>query len=329
MADSEGQRDPVTEIRSRISWKIVPVVAMTIGIFYVLIGQLEDVREFAEAIRGGRWSGMAAAVGLLAANQLLAAWRFQVVIKAIGHEISLGRSFQVLFAVWPVALIVPSRANDFVRALALRDEVPVLSCTGSVVAERLVDIQTLAVFGMIGCGLMGAWQWFGLMAAIWIGVWSGIAVVVSSFETVVQWPFLEPFESKLRSLFHAFETLRGRPGYLAGLIGISALAWGAVMANIGVLLWVFRATLGVEVVLGFWPLAVFVGILPLTVGGMGTRDAAFAGVLTATGTAAFESGIVAATLGYGIVSFVLPAVVGIPFMLKEFWWDEESSRDEG
>lgn len=323
MTQQQPQSDPVDEIRRRLSWKIIPVVVLTVGVFWVLVGQLEDVREFREALESARWTGLAAAVGLAAVHQVVAAWRFQVVLKAVGHRIGLWRSFEVLLAVWPVALVVPSRGNDFVRALALREEVPMLACTGSVVAERLVDIQTLALLGMVGCGLMGAWEWFGVLAAIWVGVWIGIAVVATSFESVIQWPFVQRFESKLRSLFDAFEALRERPAYLAGLIGISGLSWVTGMATIGVLLWMFGVELPVEAIVAFWPLAVFVGILPLTVGGMGTRDAAFAGVLTATGTAAFESGILAATVGYGVVAFLLPAAAGIPFMLRVFWRDED------
>lgn len=96
------------------------------------------------------------------------------------------------------------------------------------------------------------------------------------------------------------------------------------MANLWLLLWIFDATIPAAAILGLWPLAVFAGMLPVTVGGIGTRDGAFLGLVALTTAGAIaESAVLAATFGYGLVLVVLPGIVGIPLMVR--WLISESS----
>lgn len=319
MNENAEKVDASDQIRGQFSWKIIPVALVTAGIMYVLVGHLGDLEEFGEAIRNAKWEWFSLAIGLMGINLLFGGWRFQVVLKAIGYKLSLRRSIEVLLAVWPFALVTPSRANDLLRALALRKRVPMLSCAGSVIAERLIDIQTLCLLGMLGCAVMGEWLWFGLLLGIWGSEWLTIIILVTAFERVLTIPFVDRFEKKLRALFHAFDALRERPKYLVRLVGISMLAWSSALTNLWLLLWIFNTPLPPEVVLGFWPLAIFVGILPMTIGGLGTRDAAFAGLLWTTGWVGAEAAVLAATFSYGLVTFILPATSGIPFMLRHLW----------
>jgi glycosyltransferase 2 family protein len=69
--------------------------------------------------------------------------------------------------------------------------------------------------------------------------------------------------------------------------------------------------------LTLWPVAILVGVLPATLGGMGTRDAAFLYLLRSRGTHATGAAILAATLAYSVVSMWSFAILGLPFMLRE------------
>ena len=78
---------------------------------------------------------------------------------------------------------------------------------------------------------------------------------------------------------------------------------------------------GVGVPLGFTaaalPVAIFVGLLPITCGGMGTRDSAIA-VLFAEFATAPQA--LAVALLYSFFGYWLLAVVGIPFVKKAIDW---------
>ena len=62
------------------------------------------------------------------------------------------------------------------------------------------------------------------------------------------------------------------------------------------------------------PLAIFVGLLPLTLSGMGTRDPAFIALFGGLGVAAEVS--LGVGLLYSLYGYWLPALVGLPFMRR-------------
>jgi len=67
-----------------------------------------------------------------------------------------------------------------------------------------------------------------------------------------------------------------------------------------------------------WPLAMLVGVLPVTVAGMGTRDLAFLWTLRTAGEGASDSsGVLLVSLVYAVFATWLPTVFGLPFTLLE------------
>lgn len=304
--------------RLRPSWKLVPVALLTAVLIYVLVGQIGEAEEFAEVLAGARWEWVLAVVGLSAVVVGLNGLRFKVVLGASGDRIRWSRAVQVVLTVWPLVLLVPAKANDLLRAAVLRDEVEPASCVGSVVAERFVDVQTLCVLGMVGCGLLGAWEWLLVLGGLWAGAWAVAGVTLANVEGLVGLPLVQRFEEKFRALFRGFGALRERPGYLLGAIGVSAAAWLVSMGALWLLVGMFGAEAAPEVILGLWPLALFVGMAPVTIGGLGTRDAVFVGlVAAAVGVGAGgQEALLAATFGYGVVMVLLPGVVGLPLMVK-------------
>ncbi len=320
-----GESDDIPQqVREHLSWKIIPVMLLTGFIVYLLVGHLTDAGAFWEVLQTARWEWFGAALGLTAVILVLQALRFHLVLRAMGYVLSVRRLVGVLLTVWPFVLMAPARINDLLRALKLRDEVPPFSCVGSVVAERFIDIQTICIIGMVGCAWLGAWPWFGLLLAIWLVGWSCVVATVTNVERVVSLPLLNRFEEKIRALLHGFEGLRDKPRYAAATVAVSALVWLGSMGVLWVLLWIFEAPLSAPVILGLWPLALFTGMIPITVGGMGTRDGAFLALLVwAVDWSGAESAVLAATFGYGLVMVLTPGVVGIPFMVR--WLFGEAS----
>jgi ABC-type spermidine/putrescine transport system permease subunit I len=82
--------------------------------------------------------------------------------------------------------------------------------------------------------------------------------------------------------------------------------------------------------MGLWPIAIFAGMLPVTLAGMGTRDGAFVYALRTTDTtgALREESVLVATLGYSLVTTFTVAAIGIPFALS-LARGFRSSRSEG
>jgi uncharacterized protein (TIRG00374 family) len=72
-------------------------------------------------------------------------WRYRVLLRTSGHLASVGGVFRCIVAGWFVNFLVPARAGDVVRGLALKstEDVPFGVATGLVVVERILDMVTL------------------------------------------------------------------------------------------------------------------------------------------------------------------------------------------
>jgi len=128
-------------------------------------------------------------------------------------------------------------------------------------------------------------------------------------------PVLRNKAEKLGRLVRVFETLREKPLVFVWVNFFSIVTWLMNVFIVVALLKGFGSDTSVLATLATWPLALFVGLLPLTVGGMGTRDAAFVALLHTFGPVN-EAAVFAATIGYSAVSLWLFTLIGLPFLMR-------------
>src|SRR6185312_13022539 len=117
--EQRGLRDePRVASPSRSRLRYVIAVAATI----ILVGFLvrRDGDGFARAVAGADPAWISAAVAMATAAVLLGTLRWQLVVRAMHYPLGFGRALSVVLAAWPLALITPSRAGDFARALGVR-----------------------------------------------------------------------------------------------------------------------------------------------------------------------------------------------------------------
>jgi uncharacterized membrane protein YbhN (UPF0104 family) len=310
---SNGRASPSG--RRRAAWIGATVLATGV-VTAVLVRDLGG-RDFAAAVRGARLAWVAVAFGLASACVLLGALRWQLVLGAMGHELRFGRLLVVILATWPPGVIVPSRANEVLRAVAIRSSVPLAEGTGSILAEKLIDLFVLLVFASAGAGLQGMWTpaaGVGAAAALQV---AALALVGRRRAWIARLPLLRARPGTVERLLAASDVLARRPGQLLVVSGVS-LAIRVLTVGVGhALLLAVGAGVRLFDTLTLWPLAILVGILPVTLGGMGTRDAAFIYLLRAAGAGAAGASVLAATMGYSAVAMWSFALIGVPFMVRE------------
>lgn len=298
-------------------WRILPMLAVTGVILWVLISRFAGAEEFAAALRSARGEWMLSAAILMAINLALGALRLKLVIDSMGFSLPYLRSLDAILSTWPMGVITPSRMSDILRAVVLRDICPTWEGSGGVLAEKMVDVQSLCLLAIVGSVWTGLWPVgaiaLGLVLALWIGVF---AVVLSG--RYRRLPLLRRRADKLDKLVRVFEALRDRPGYFVAVSVTSILAWILAVAIIWALTMAFDARVDFVQCLALWPLAVFVGMLPLTVAGMGTRDAGFVSLLALTAAHGVqEAPVLAATFTYALLTAWAVAALGLPFMVRQ------------
>lgn len=299
--------------------KAAGLLGLSLVVVALLVRYLGGAHELLDALKRARPAGLVAALATLWAAISAAALRWRFVLSAMGYAITQTRALSIVLATMPFSIVAPSRANDLLRAHVLRREVPAFATASSVLAERAIDVQVLCVLACVGALIIGE----GLVAAVAAGIavveWLAIAIALRAASVLERIPRFEKHRTKLAQLRAAFSTLAKNPAALSPVLAASLLAWSLNVALLQALLYAFDAGVGFLDALAFWPIALFVGLVPVSLGGLGTRDAAFLYLVKEFGRGhESQSAIVAATLGYAFASTWLLAAVGLPFAFRFF-----------
>lgn len=298
---------------------------ITAAVVALLVAEVGGVERSAAALADARWAYAPIPIAIVTFVLFVGVLKWKVILQAMGYELALGQGLYAFLASAPLAAITPSRAGDLLRASVISSQVPMLRGLGSVLADRLIDIQSLALLAAAGAVATDRWFEAMVIAGGVVAAWGGLALVVWQRERVVSaWPIARVRE-RFEELLDAFVSLRRHPGLLAKQLAYSLLVWVCILGIVYSLGWLFRADLQLAEVVALWPLATLFGLIPLTLSGMGTRDAAFIFMLGAYGHGDLNEGrVLLATLGYALVSSWLWALVGLPFALR--WLSTSRSR---
>ncbi len=248
-----------------------------------------------------RWGPLLLAALLHYASFAVRGHRWQTLLRIMGHRLRYTTVTALLLAGWFTSAVVPMRPGDVLRVLVLRSgaqghlPVPVPDSLGSIVLERVLDILAIVLLGAL-------FGFLALQATLppWVLLAYGTAalallaflVALLVAPAVMGWlqmrsgrrwwqatvGFLARFVAGLRAL-------RRAPGRAALAVAESLLVW-LVDA---LLLWLVLRSLGQTVPFGpaaFVALTVdIVAAVPLTPGGVGPIEVAFAALLALIGVA--------------------------------------------
>ena len=244
---------------------------------------------------------------------LLSAARWQVMIHSLNFKLSFLRAVHIVLATWPASVIIPSRLADGLRAVMLKEEVPLKRGLGAVVTEKAIDLQSLGWILLLGCLLAG---WFG--TALLVGLaevvfWVLFLVAPGSLAKARGIP--PKLQRVLEAVGASAVALRDRPRLLFQLWVYSLAGWALTVVIIISLLNATGASVAAMDVILVWPATVVASILPITLTGVGTRDTAFIGLLSLLGRQVDAEPILVATLLYPVITAWFYVVIGIPFSL--------------
>jgi uncharacterized membrane protein YbhN (UPF0104 family) len=237
---------------------------------------------------------------------VLSAWRWKAIMDGLRERLSVREAFTLIMACWPLATFTPSKGSDLAKAYFLRGRIPVSTVLGSVLAERVIDVLTLLGFCLVG-SLIFRWGALALASGLLLGAGIlGLALLL-----LVRLPVPTKIRPKVDRLLEALRVLLRRPRLLLWVLVLTVANWLASVVQT----WLFYTALDSPVplgcVLGALPAAIFVGLLPVTLMGMGTRDAALIQLLAGHALAAVSLSV---GLLYSLCGYWLPGLFGLPFL---------------
>lgn len=235
------------------------------------------------------------------------ALRWQEILKLMNYCVSFPRCLLIVVGVWPLATVSPSKSGDLLRAYSLKNEIPASKVAGSVLTERALDVFSLAMFSLAGSIIFRNLEIL-LIAVI---ILTAIVLVFIVVTLGIRFPIKKSWQEKLDNLLLSLRTLAQSKRTFALIL---LLTFGKWFVSILQTKFFFQA-IDVQVPLLFTatalPIAIFIGLIPITLSGMGTRDSAIVFFFSdyASASQSLAVGILYSFFGYWLLS-----IIGLPFM---------------
>jgi glycosyltransferase 2 family protein len=298
--------------------RIALQVALSVGLIAAVLWQA-DLHRIGNALRDTSpgWFGAAIAINIVATG--IMALRWYLLLRARGRR---DPGLWWLFETYSIALllgqILPTavggdavRAIDLARRTGARAE-----AVSSVLVDRVVGLAALGALAAGGALAGGTGIGRGTAIALGLGVVAATALAaLALFSLRLRPPLrrLAPLarrlrvEAPLRALYHALHAYRGHPGALGLVFLLGVLAQGMRAISIWFLAQGMDLGLGFASLLVLCPVLFLVTIVPVSLNGIGLREATFVVVLRgadvgredafALGLAFFAVGVLTGGLG--------------------------------
>ncbi len=232
---------------------------------------------------------------------IIKAWRWARLLREMGVALDLPTACALYTVGLFYGATTPGQAGDLLKAVYLRDRgQPLAPALLSVILDRLFDLLVMAALATVGIFALGQLlPSRELQTALVIGMSLGMVVltVVLVAHAPRQWvltkalPRLVPkLTSKLEHWNSQFGGLALRPGPLVALSAASLVSAGFTFLR----LWLLFLALGLDrvplyVVVGSSALISVLQVLPISIAGVGVRDAVLIAILRTYGYSAEEA----------------------------------------
>jgi uncharacterized protein (TIRG00374 family) len=285
-----GQLSVTRRLRQPRTILSIAVPLVIIAIFFWLNG--DRLVEVPKLLLQADWRYVAVAFAIFYLGFPLRGYRWKLLLRGTGVEVSTRDSTEIIFLSWLVNCIVPAKLGDVYRGylLKINSAVSLSRTLGTVFMERVLDVFAIAVLGLAA----GFWSFRnGLPPAIQIVFLIGVIVVlVLAVGLLTMRNFGRriltalPTPHQVLDLYNRFEE---------GVFGAVPLRWLPRLAILTAFIWLTEglrlyfviASFGFDDVSIGLSGAVFVALIgslltavPLSPAGLGIADAGIVFVLT-------------------------------------------------
>lgn len=277
--------------------------ALTLVLLFLVALKVQP-RHVADAVGSAKPQYLAAALLLTVPFLALKALRWQVMLHRAGVQATFAEAARSLVGGMGLALITPARLGELVRVAYLRDGQK-WKIGGLVMIDKGFDVLVLC-----GLSVAGAWDLLGPPAGIAFTLVTVVGLLVVYEPRPLSLALLGltargPFSTQLQRAWSSLETLS--PASTSIYLLLTLLAFAVVLLQFGVILLSWRSW-SPDIVFLTFPLIVLTNILPLTVGGLGIREAASAVLLAHYGVPSATAAL-AAFLMF-VINTALPGLAG-------------------
>lgn len=288
--------------------KTILIMAITIAIFYALFAKI-DFFSVVDVLRYSSPLYLFLALLLTFSAPLIGAKRWQIILQSMDHDIRYRDCFNLIMGALPLTSVTPSKSGDVIKAYYLKDTISMSKTVGSVLTERILDVFSLVLFSLIG---MLFYQRFEL-AGIALVILVGIIMMFFVSQVDLHFPIRKSWNDKLRNVTLSTKMLmKDKKAFSATMLCSLSIWFLSIVQTV-----IFFYAVGIKIPLLFTmaniPIAIFIGMMPITLGGMGTRDAAIIFLFSGYAT---PSELLSVGILFSLFRYWFLSLIGVPFMRK-------------
>jgi glycosyltransferase 2 family protein len=181
MVDARSVEEGRTTGRRAWAWRLASLAISLVALAVVLASV--DLAAAWAVLTDASVPIIVVALGVVGLQVVLRGWRWRIVLpeRPDGSTVPVRRTIMPLLVGYLGNAILPARLGEPVRAVlvARREGLDPFASFGATMLERLIDVVTLALVGLVAAVALGASWWIvALAAAATIGGLVGLAVLV-------------------------------------------------------------------------------------------------------------------------------------------------------
>ena len=290
----------------RVLRVVVPVVGLAVGL--ALLHWLVDLPAVFRRLADADPAWILVAVALNSLAPVVVAVKVQAYVRLAGETVTFRRAWSAVMAAVALNAVLPARGGDLIRAVFLAENRGTVSLlVGVVVLERLVDVFTLGLLSLVAALFGGVTVATALATGACLAAVAAILVMASGHRL--------PWKTELAErVGRAARRVPAHPGPMLLGFACSLVSWGLNIVLMGALLRAVGVVASPAAVARATPVAILAGILPVTLGGIGTRDTTFV-LLLGDGTNGDR--IAAAAFLYTAITLWLQGLLGSAALGRE------------
>ncbi|MFO0611386.1 MAG: lysylphosphatidylglycerol synthase transmembrane domain-containing protein [Polyangiaceae bacterium] len=319
--DTANARAPGSRRTLILRWVLRLIGPVILAVVLLRLPQPSKLWDLVKSVHG---LPLAAALLLNVAPLYLKGLRWTLQLRTRGIDYPTRRSVVSLGASLYLGMLTPGRVGDVVRVQYLRHEanVPYAEGLASIVLDRLMDLYVLAGFVSIAVAHYGTKLDERLRVVSWVMVGATLVLPVVLFI-----PGLA--ERVLRVVYRRMSKEASDSGWPRFLEGVRSAARGALLPCLLLTVAAFAVgyvqgylaarAMGLELSLYECTCLIavqsFMGLLPISVSGVGVREAFYAAVFPAIGFSA-EQGTAFGLLVFFVVYVALVGVGAVAWQVR-------------
>lgn len=238
---------------------------------------------------------------------ILSGLKLKLFVLIMGYKIGLIRCQMITFATFPLNIILPSKSGDFAKIWSLNEILPISQGFGIMLLDRLVDLTVLCLMSITGSVIIKDIELFIISLSMFL--FGTLAIVF--LNKTSRFNHTKKMFIIIQEVGYATKCLLRSPFFLFLIATASAVIWLGSTLQI----YLLYSSVGQHVPITFCvaavPIAILVGMLPLTIAGMGTRDLA---IIKLFSDYSPTSASISISMLFLLLRYWILALIGIPFI---------------